>query len=149
MKLTPNERTVINSKALAKLISAGKLSFKEAFFYTLIRDGAFLNSKGQRQLSMVQIHHLVNELGFQERNTKRTLKKLVDLKMLEPNYFIIVKDDEGKSVLTPVSGFKNFQGEGSLGTRTIKFVKYKVLDVKHEKLLRKQARNKKKKPKKT
>lgn len=130
-----------------KMVAEKTITCKDASFYFLLRDGAFMNSKGERGLSMIQIQHIV-ELGFHPRNVRRTFQNLIKAKLVEANYFIRVKTDTGKSELMPVKGFDSFQGEGSLGTRSIQFVKYRILEVKGEKKARNTARRKKKHAKK-
>lgn len=134
MKLTPNERNICGIKALSLYAMAGHLTWKEAHFYSYLRDHAFYSeTKKKRNLCRINASHLSGELGMDKNNAYKLLKNLEKAKLIQPYYYI--KKGNELIEVTDIKGV--FVGN-------IHHTKYKVKNVPGEGELRKTLLAKKK-----
>jgi hypothetical protein len=135
VKLSIFEKQRINLFALHHAYRKGLITYQEFSFYLLLRECAFPNKKGERGISMIQVHQIVKEFGYPKKRVEIILKSLEKKKMLKPHYYIKTKDG-----LTSYTDISVFDGENGLGRRRIKFTKWEVLLVPGESKLRKSAK---------
>lgn len=140
MKLTPNEKNRIHEMALLEFIRQGGITYKESRIYSLLRANAFYSAKKKkRNLSTITLETLEKDYGFHRTSANKALKNLERAKLVEPRYHI------NSSVGGKYLVYNNFDTvRKKIGSKNIKFVRYKILKVPNELEMLKLAKKQKK-----
>ena len=139
MKLTPIEKARINTAALHNAYRDNLITYQEFSFYILLRDSAYPNKeKGERGMSVAQVHTIVKDHGYPKKRVEIVLNSLERKGFIQSHYF--VQTSEGVASYTDI---KMFDGENGIGRKRIKYRKFSMPFIPGEKVLRKKAKQKK------